>query len=77
MYDGWFMPLLQHRLQICNNGGTTSSSGPARCEAVLHGYGTIPLEEEVGGEGLHRLVTVRTHGDFIVLPHSNTRLLVP
>ena len=49
-----------------------ASSGPARCKAVLHGYGTSPLEGE-----LYRLVTVCTHGDFIVLPHWNTRPLAP
>ena len=24
MYDGWFVPLWCHRLQICSNGGTTT-----------------------------------------------------
>ena len=47
-----------------------ASSGPARCEAVLHGYGRSPLD---GGGGLYRLVTVHSHGDFIVLPHGNAR----
>ena len=46
-----------------------ASNGLATCEDVLHGYGKSPLE----GEGLYRLVTVRSHGDFIVLPHWNTR----
>ena len=40
------------------------TSGPVRYEAVLQSCGTSP----VGGGG-YRLVTVRTHGDFIVLPH--------
>ena len=39
--DGWFVLSLQHRLQICSNGGiTTATSGPARFEAVLHVCGT-------------------------------------
>ena len=50
-----------------------ASSGLARCEAVLHGYGTTPLE----GGGLYQLVTVCTHGDSIELPHWNTRPLAP
>ena len=37
------------------------TSGPARYEAMLYSCGTSP-----GGD---RLVTVHTHGDFIVLPH--------
>ena len=44
MYDGWFVSLLRHRLQICSNGGTTAAtSGLVRCKAVLHGYGTSPV----------------------------------
>ena len=39
------------------------TSGPVRYEAVLHSCVTSPV-----GDG-YRLVTVRTHGDFIVLPH--------
>ena len=42
-----------------------ASSGPVRCEAVLHSYETSPLE----GGRLYRLVTVHTHATFIVLPH--------
>ena len=48
MYDGWFVLLSRHKLQICSNGGTTNKYGPARCEAVLHGYGTSPLEGDGG-----------------------------
>ena len=48
-----------------------ASNGLARCEAMLHGYGTTPLEKG----GLFRLVTVRTHGYFIVL--WNTRPPAP
>ena len=47
------------------------TSGLVRYEAVLHSCGTSP----VGAE--YRLVTVHTQGDFIVLPHWNTRLLAP
>ena len=36
------MPLSQHMLQICNNGDSTTSSGLARCEAVLHGLWASP-----------------------------------
>ena len=50
-----------------------ASSGPVRCHAVLHGYGTSPLK----GGGLYQLVTVRTHGNFIVLPHGNTMTYYP
>ena len=64
MYDGWFKALLQHRLQICTIGGTTSKSGEvSRCASLL-------LNKR---EGLYRLVTVFTHGDFVVLPHWNTK----
>ena len=42
------------------------TSGLVRYEAELHNCGTIT----VGGRVL---VTVRTHSDFIVLPHWNTR----
>ena len=51
-----------------------ASSGVMRCEAVLHGFGTSPLER--GGE-VHQLVTVHTHVNFIVLPHWNTRPPAP
>ena len=44
------------------------TSGLVKYEAVLHNCGRNP-----GGDG-YRLVTVRTHDDFIVLPHWNTRL---
>ena len=50
-----------------------ASSGSARCEAVLHSYGTSLLE----GRGLNRYVTMRIHADFIVLPHWNTTPLAP
>ena len=49
------------------------SSGLARCEPVLHYYGTSPLEKEQW----YQLVTVRTHGNFIVLPHWNMRPPAP
>ena len=49
-----------------------ASSDPARCEAVLHGYETRPLEG-----GVHQFATVCTHGNFIVLPHWNTRPPAP
>ena len=26
MYDGWLMPLSWHSLQICSNGGTTTTT---------------------------------------------------
>ena len=38
------------------------TSGLVRHEAVLHSCGTGPVGDE------YRLVTVHTHGDFIVLP---------
>ena len=41
-----------------------------RYEAVLHSCGTSP----VGGKR-YRLVTVHTHGDFIVLPQWDIRPL--
>ena len=59
MYDGWFVLLLRHRLQICSNGGTISNSDPARCENVLHGYGTSPLEG-----GFHWFVTGHTQATY-------------
>ena len=34
------------------------------------------VNKPVGG-GRYRLVTVRTHGNFLVLPHWNTRPLAP
>ena len=40
--------------------------GPVRYEAVLHSCGTSALG---GMGGWYRLVTMRTHGDFIVLTH--------
>ena len=40
MYGGWFVPLSQHMLQIYSNT-TTATRGPAKCEAVLHGCGTM------------------------------------
>ena len=43
MYDGAFMA------QAAAMAASLASSGPARCEAVLHGYGTSPLE---GGGGV-------------------------
>ena len=46
IYDGWFVSLSWHRLQNCSNGGiTTATSGPARCEAVLHGCRTSLVEK--------------------------------
>ena len=50
-----------------------ASSGLARCKVVLHGYENKPI----GGGGLYWLVTVWTHGDFIVLPHWNIRPPTP
>ena len=46
------------------------TSDPVRCEAVLHSCGTSLV-------GLDRLVTVHTHGDFIVLHHWDIRPLAP
>ena len=79
--------VLRHMLQICSNGGTTAaSSGLARCEAVLHSCGTSPVGGGEGGVCLfmslqqlgshqdgYQHVTVHTHGDFILLPHWDTR----
>ena len=65
----------RHRPQKCDNGSITT--GLARYEMVLHSCGTRPWREG-GDEGeRYRLVTVRTHGDFIMLPHWNTRLPTP
>ena len=49
------------------------ASGLAKCEAVLHGYGTSLLE----GGGLYQVVTVHSHGAFIVLAHWETRPTAP
>ena len=52
MYDEWFVPLSQHRLQICSNGGTTTATSDlAMCEAVFHVYGST-LVVVVEGTGL-------------------------
>ena len=48
------------------------TSGLVRYEARLHSCGTSP----VGGGG-DRLVTVRTHDDFTVLPRWDITMLVP
>ena len=72
MYDGWFVP--PSAAQAAALAAPLATSGLAMCEAVLHGYGTSPFEMEWG---LYRLVTLCTHGNFIVLPHWNTRPLAP
>ena len=46
------------------------TSGLVRYEAVLHSYG-----ESLVGRAKYWLLSVRTHDDFIVLPHGNTRPL--
>ena len=41
MMMGGLCRFTRQNLQICSDGGTTTAtSGPARCEAVLHGCGT-------------------------------------
>ena len=50
------------------------TSGPVRYEAVLYSCGKMPLGR---GGGWHQLVTVCTHGDFIVLPHWDIRAPAP
>ena len=52
------------------------TSGLVRHEAVLHNGGTSPARGG-GGGCVHRLVTVCTHGDFIMLPYWDIRLLAP
>ena len=74
--------LFRFRVTGCRSAALAvplASNGLARCEAVLHGYGTSPFAGSGGGEGgLYRLLTtVRTHGDFIVLPHLNTQSHYP
>ena len=70
---GEFVPLLDAHLGNGIGSKTVTmaaplllTSGLVRYEAVLHSCGTSPVR----GDG-YRLVTV--HGDFIVLPHWNTR----
>ena len=48
------------------------TSGLVRYEARLHSCGTSPV-----GQGGNQFVTVRTHGDFIVLPQWDIRLPAP
>ena len=47
------------------------ASGPVRYKSVLHSCGT-----SVVGEG-YQIMTVHTHGDFIVLPDWEIRLPSP
>ena len=55
MYDELFVPLSCHKLQICSNCcTTTATSGPRRCEAVLHGC----QKSLVGGGGGFLFVVV-------------------
>ena len=49
------------------------TSGPVKYETMLHSYGASPVES--GLDLVFKvlaLVTVHTHGDFIVLPLWNT-----
>ena len=65
------------RATVCRSAPMAASlvsSGPPRCEAACHCYGTSPLE---GVDGLYRLVKEHTNGNFIVLPHWNTILSEP
>ena len=56
------------------------TSGPVRYEAVLRGSGTSPvifLFFYILATSKVRPGQVSTHGDFIVLPHWDTRPLQP
>ena len=44
MYDGYFEQLSWRRLQSAAMAVSLASSGQVRSEAVLHGYGTSPLQ---------------------------------
>ena len=59
------------RRTVTMTGPLLFSSGLVRFEAVLHSCLTSPEEDR------YPLMTLNTHGDFIVLPHWNTWPLAP